>query len=100
MLEKVDGTDYNTQWVTPSGGGGGTTINFFQVQDNSGSGQTLTGTASYVDINSTIWNTAFIGTGFSWDGSELTVSSASDAIEFNVSIQGITTLNNRVEIGG
>ena len=99
VLEKIDGTDYNTQWVTPSGGGGGTTINFFQVQDNSGAGQTLTGTNSYADINSSIWNTAFSGTGFSWDGSELTVSSASDAIEFNVSIQGITALNNRVEIG-
>ena len=79
--------------------GGGTSINFFQVQDNLGAGQTLTGTNSYVNINSSIWNTAFAGTGFSWDGSELTVNNASDAIEFNVSIQGITTLNNRVEIG-
>lgn len=23
VLEKIDGTDYNTQWVTPAGGGGG-----------------------------------------------------------------------------
>ena len=77
---------------------GGTTINFFQVQDNSGSGQQLT-LANYVDVNSTIWGTAFVDTGFSWDGTELTVGDASNAIEFNVSIQGITTSNSRVELG-
>ena len=38
-------------------------------------------------------------TGFSWNGTELTVNDASDAIEFNVSIQGITANNNRVELG-
>ena len=26
VLEKIDGTDYNTQWATPSGGGGGGTF--------------------------------------------------------------------------
>ena len=96
ILEKVDGVDYNTQWVTPPSGG--TVIDFFQTQDNSGSGQTLTST-TYTDVNSSIWSTAFTGTGFSWDGTELTVTAAADAIEFNVSIQGITTNNNRVELG-
>lgn len=73
-------------------------INFFQVQDNSGAGQSLTSIA-YVDVNSSIWSTAFVGTGFSWDGAELTVDEDSDAIEFNASIQGITANNNRVELG-
>ena len=96
VLEKVDGTDYNTQWITPSSGG--TTINFFQVQDDSGSGQQLA-SANYVDANSAIWGSAFVDTGFSWDGTELTVEDASNAIEFNVSIQGITSSNSRVELG-
>lgn len=26
ILQKVDGTDYNTEWVTPSGGGGGSSL--------------------------------------------------------------------------
>ena len=67
------------------------------MQDNSGAGQTPP--TSYSDVNSSIWSTAFTGTGFSWDGTELTVNNASDAIEFNVSIQGITANNNRVELG-
>ena len=73
-------------------------INFFQVQDSSGAGQALT-SITYVDVNSSIWNTAFTGTGFSWDGTELTVDNASDAVEFNASIQGITANNSRVELG-
>ncbi len=48
VLEKIDGTDYNTQWTTPSGGGGGgTTIQTFSVTKNGN--QQLTGN-SYQDI--------------------------------------------------
>lgn len=101
----IDFTDGSGGRVTADGNGdvdlsglslGGPSINFFQVQDSSGSGQSLT--ASYADVNSSIWSTAFTGTGFSWDGTELTVSTASDAVEFNASIQGITTGNDRVEL--
>ena len=82
-----------------SGGGGstnGTSIDFFQVQDNSGAGQPLT--TSFADVIG-IWGTAFTGSGYTWNGTELTVTSDSDAIEFNASAQGITTGNNRVEVG-
>ena len=34
VLAKVDGTDYNTEWVTPSGGGGSTKIMHYVVPYN------------------------------------------------------------------
>ena len=82
--------------VSSGGGSSGTDINFFQVQDNSTSSQSLT--TSFADVTG-IWGTAFTGSGFTWDGTELTVTSDSDAIEFNASAQGIVTGNNRVEVG-
>jgi len=72
-------------------------INFFQVQDNAGTGSTIPTT--FTDINSTIWDTPIAGSGFTWDGTEITVTEDSDMIEFSASIQGKTTGTNRVELG-
>ena len=74
----------------------GTNIDFFQVQDNSGVGQILTKT--HQDLQG-IWGTPYQGNGFNFNGTELTITEDSDAIEFNCSIQGISNSNNRVELG-
>ncbi len=76
-------------------GSNGTSVSFFQVQDNSGEGQDLL--TSYKDVSG-IWGTAFEGEGFSWNGIELTLNEYSSVLEFNVSIQGITDYNNRVQM--
>jgi len=31
VLEKIDSTDYNTQWVTPSGGGGSSNADYNNI---------------------------------------------------------------------
>ena len=91
----VGGKEITTTSSTTSSTNG-TSIDFFQVQDNSASSQALT--TSFADVTG-IWGAAFTGSGYTWDGTELTVTSASDAIEFNASAQGIVTGNNRVEVG-
>jgi len=76
-------------------GSNGTSVSFFQVQDNLGEGQDLL--TSYKDVSG-IWGTAFEGEGFSWNGIELTLNEYSNVLEFNVSVQGITDYNNRVQV--
>ena len=71
-------------------------INFFQVQDNAGTGSTISTT--FTDVDSSIWDTPIVGSGFTWDGTELTITEDSDMIEFSSSIQGKTTGSNRVEL--
>ena len=71
-------------------------MDFFQVQDNS-TGATIP--TVYSDIPSTVWNTPISGSGFTWDGTEITITEDSDIIEFSASIQGKTDGSNRVELG-
>ena len=54
VLSKVDGTDYNTEWVTPSGGGGGAVEMLSELVPGQGNAYSL-----YVDssqASSQVWN--------------------------------------------
>lgn len=82
-----------------SGGGGGTTITFFQVQDNAtGFGQRTTG--SMVPLAG-IWNTPTLThPDFSWDGTTgiLTVNKAG-TVEFDISVMAHqSTGSNRTQL--
>ena len=80
------------------GGGGGTTIDHFQVKDDGTTGQLTTGSA--VDLAG-MWATPDnTGTGFSWNGTTgvLSVTSASDVVEFDINIHSYNNLNNRHEL--
>lgn len=83
-------------WATPSGGGG-TTITFFQVQDDGTTGQLTTGTAT--DLAG-MWGTPTLtDADFSWNGTTgiLTVNTAG-TIEFDIKVCTWNNLNNRHEL--
>jgi len=71
-------------------------VDFFQVRDNNSGALIPT---VYSDIPSSVWDTPIAGSGFTWNGTEITVNEDSDIIEFSTSIQGKTTGSNRVELG-
>ena len=99
LLSKIDATDFNTEWVdAPSGGASsGSTITFFQVQDDGVAGQLTTG----VSVALTgIWDTPTLtDSDFTWDGSTglLTVN-ADGILEFDVQATSWNNSNNRHEL--
>ncbi len=83
-------------WAEPAGGSG-TTVTFFQVQDDGSTGQLTTGSA--VDLAG-MWDTPSItDDDFSWNGTTgiLTVNTAG-TVEFDVKVCGWNNANNRHEL--
>ncbi len=94
-----DGTQYvrqNGAWVAASGGGG-TSITFFQVQDDGTTGQLTTGSA--VDLAG-MWSAPTLtDADFTWDGASgvLTVNAAG-TVEFDAKVTSWNNANNRHEL--
>lgn len=82
-------------WAAPSGGG--TTVTFFQVEDDGTTGQLTTGTA--VDLGG-MWGTpSLTDSDFTWNGTTgiLTVNTTG-TVEFDIKVCGWNNLNNRSEL--
>lgn len=82
---------------THAGGGGGSTVTHFQVEDDGSTGQLTTGSAA--DLAG-MWGTpSLTDSDFSWDGSTgiLTVLTAG-ILELNVKVTSYNNLNNRHEL--
>lgn len=83
-------------WATPAGGGG-TTITFFQVEDDGTTGQATTGTAA--DLAG-MWGTpSFTDADFSWNGTTgiLTVNTTG-TLEMDIKVCSWNNANNRHEL--
>lgn len=83
-------------WATPAGGGG-TTITFFQVEDDGTTGQLTTGTAA--DLGG-MWGTpSFTDSDFTWNGTTgiLTVNTTG-TVEFDIKVTSYNNANNRHEL--
>lgn len=94
VLEKIDGTDFNTQWATPSGGGGSATQALFRA---TGGGGVALGTSLVAVAD---WTATIQDTGFTL-GSSQTVTIASGLygrrLKVTATIGGVSG-NNRVQL--
>ena len=54
VLAKVDGTDYNTEWVTPSGGGGETLTEIYETVSGETVNSLFTALCSLISVDDTI----------------------------------------------
>jgi hypothetical protein len=89
VLEKIDGTDFNTQWATPSGGGG--VYSLCKAKGN-------TGGVSFANVENVIaWAAPVINTAsdVSVSGSTITINNAG-TYKFTVSLR--TDNSNRTEL--
>lgn len=82
---------------THAGGGGGTTITFFQVEDDGSTGQITTGTAA--DLAGMWGAPSLTDSDFSWNGTTgiLTVNTAG-TVEFDIKVTSWNNANNRHEL--
>ena len=83
--------------AVPGGGGGGTTISLFMVQDNAGAGQLTTG--SFVDLAG-IWGTPSVtNSDFTFNGTTGVLTfNATGTAELNISVHSWNDQNNRHEM--
>lgn len=72
VLEKIDGTDYNTQWATPSGGGSSGLLSVAKAFTSS-AGTSLDDVEAAIGWNATTFNT---GSDVSVSGSTWTIANA------------------------
>ena len=91
----IKNIDNSVEHLNPAGGGGGTTITFFQVQDDGSTGYLTTGTPT---VLSNIWDTPSITSAdFSFSNGVLTVNSAG-TLELDVLVHSWNNANNRHEL--
>lgn len=94
VLAKVDGTDYNTQWVTPSGGSGAFPNIELHIRNNTTQSITSLGngtTANLIIFSGSSSNTSFTG-GNTWNGNTFTVGATGAGwYQINAQILGTTT---------
>ncbi len=93
---KSQGVSSAPAWDTPAGGGG-TTVTFFQVEDDGTTGQLTTGSAA--DLAG-MWGTpSLTDSDFSWNGTTgiLTVNTTG-TVEFDIKVCGYNNANNRNEL--
>lgn len=98
VLAKQSGADGDTYWKDDAtGGGGGTSIAFFQVQDDGTTGQLTTDSAVAL---AGMWGAPTLDqTGFTWNGTTGTLEIDVDGVvEFDVQATGWNNLNNRHEL--
>ena len=99
VLSKVDATDYNTQWVTTTGGSNAfPSIEVGVLNNTTQTISNIAGSGTLVDIVFSGTNTGTPTGSNTWNGTTFTVGS-SGWYQFNVQLKGVTSTNTETNIG-